>query len=79
MITIPWKVMGAGGMALTLLVGAYFSGYRAASHDAKAQARKELIAQLQERNETDVAISEMDDAGICEWLGGVMRDSGECE
>ena len=79
MIAVPWKAVGVLGLSLTLFGGAYFSGYRASTENAKAQARKELIAQLQERNETDVAIAEMDDADLCKLLGGSMRDTGECE
>ena len=78
LLSLPGKI----AMAALALVLAYGAGYYGGASGAKAKARAEALQatldQLKERNATDEQIRDMDDAALCQLLGGVFTD-GECQ
>lgn len=60
------------------LGGAYIKGRSDGDMIAQANARKQLVEQLTERNKINENVSRMSAAGLCHQLGGVWND-GQCE
>lgn len=69
------------GVVLTIIgagTGLYVKGQHDAKAAAKAEARKELLEQMTERDKVNENVSRMSAAELCRELGGVWRN-GQCE
>lgn len=67
------------GIAVVIAVGvAYMKGRTDGDLIAQANARKQLVEQLTERNKINEDVSNMSAADLCRQLGGVWAH-GQCE
>lgn len=64
--------------ALAAIGGAYLKGRSDGDLLAQANARKQLVEQLTERNKINENVSRMSAADLCRQLGGVYVN-GECQ
>lgn len=64
--------------ALAAIGGAYLKGRSDGDLLAQANARKQLVERLTERNKINENVSRMSAADLCRQLGGVYID-GECQ
>ena len=64
--------------ALAAISGAYIKGRSDGDLLAQANARKQLVEQLTERNKINENVSRMSAADLCRQLGGVYVN-GECQ
>lgn len=70
-----WKIILA--VAGLLLIGvAYFKGRSDGDALAQANARRQVVEQITERNQINEAVSGMSAADLCRELGGVF--DGQC-
>lgn len=74
----PYLYAGIALAVIGAATGLYVKGQHDARAAAKAEARKELIEQMSERNKIDEKVSRMSAADLCRELGGVWRN-GQCE
>ena len=70
-----WKVALAFA-ALATIGLAYFKGRADGDALAEADARRQVVEQITERNEINEAVSGMSAADLCRELGGVF--DGQC-
>lgn len=74
----PYLYAGAVLAVITGATGLYLKGQHDAKAAAKAEARKELLEQMTERDKVNENISRMSAAGLCRELDGVWNN-GQCE
>ena len=74
------KYLAIGGVVIGLAAvgGAYLKGRSDENLFAQAEARRQTIEQLTERNQVNENVSRMSAADLCRQLGGVFID-GECQ
>lgn len=72
-----WK-LALGFVALAMIGGAYFKGQADGDALARADARRQVVEQITERNRIDESVSGMSAADLCRELGGVFQD-GRCD
>lgn len=70
--------IGVAVAAMLAIGGAYFKGRTDGDLIAQANARKQLVEQLTERNRIDERVKGMSSADLCRELGGVYSN-GECQ
>ncbi|MGV8865204.1 MAG: hypothetical protein ACOH2T_29210 [Pseudomonas sp.] len=63
-------------VALALIAGAYFKGRADGDALAQANARRQVVEQITERNQINETVSGMSAADLCRELGGVF--DGQC-
>ncbi|WP_298958353.1 hypothetical protein [uncultured Roseibium sp.] len=74
------KIIAISLISLSIVAGGiYWAGYSNGVASERKKSLQTTINQLTERAETNAEIREMDSSELCGWLGGSMRDDGECE